>query len=203
MFRVQKSERGNDYRGWAICVDGGIPVVDGEILVGWGVIPRSLHGRIDAMFGAIVTTESDLVFTGARRHSNSTAEMTTMIEALSYFGLYGFLARVEQSCIYDNSLHVVGFCLGMIGARTQIQLAFALRFTMQHVCSHGGNLGDECADHVAAFGAFSLASNRNVATRCQNFDAIACVDGCHNIREILERSQRIRTDVVSLSQHRN
>ena len=47
------SERGNRYHGWAICTDGGTRVVDGETLAGWGVISRSLHGRIDVMFGPV------------------------------------------------------------------------------------------------------------------------------------------------------
>ena len=76
-------ERGNDYRGWAIYTDGGTRVVDGETLAGWGVISRSPHGRIDVMFGPVVTTEAHLAFSGARTHSN-TAEMTAMIEALSF-----------------------------------------------------------------------------------------------------------------------
>ena len=49
-------ERGNDYREWAIYADGGTRVVDGETLAGWGVISRSSHGRIDVMFGPVVTS---------------------------------------------------------------------------------------------------------------------------------------------------
>ena len=76
---------------------------------------------------------------------------------------------------------------------------------MQHVYGHGGNLGNECADHAAALGAFGLTSNHNVITRWNhhNFDAVACFDGCHNFNEILERLQRIRMEVVSLSQVRS
>ena len=72
------------------------------------------------------------------------------------------------------------------------------------VYGHSGNLGNECADHAAALGTFGLTSSHNVATRWihHNFDEFACFDGCHNITEILERLQRIRT-VVSLSQFRS
>ena len=63
----------------------GTRVVDGETLAGWGVIPRSFHGRIDFMFGP-VTTKARLAFSGARTHANNTAEITTMIEALSFLG---------------------------------------------------------------------------------------------------------------------
>ena len=50
-------ERGYDFQGWAIYTDGGTRIVDGETLAGWSVIARSLHGRIDLMFGPVVTTE--------------------------------------------------------------------------------------------------------------------------------------------------
>ena len=80
-----------------------------------------------------------------------------------------------------------------------------LRLTMQHEYGHSGNLGNECADHAAALGTFGLTSNNNIATRWihYNFGAFACFDGCHNITEILKRLQRVRTDVVSLSQVRS
>ena len=84
----------------------GTRVVDGETLAGWGVISRSPHGRIDVMFGP-VTTEAHLAFSSARTHSNNTAEMTAMIEALSFLGPHGPVARDEQSCIYYDSLHAV------------------------------------------------------------------------------------------------
>ena len=74
-------ELGHDYHGWAIHTDGGTRVVDGETFAGWGVISRSRHGRIYVMFGPVVTTEAHLAFSGARTHSNNTAEMTAMIEA--------------------------------------------------------------------------------------------------------------------------
>ena len=169
-------ERGNDYRWWPIYTDGGTRVVYCETLAGWGVISRSPHGRIDVMFGPVVTTEAHLAFSGARTHSNNTAEMTAMIEALFFLGPHGTVTRDEQSCHYYDSMHAAGVCLGTIQARTHVQLALAcqqsviraqhrLRLTMQHVYGHGGNLGNECADHAAALGTFGLTSNHNVITR--------------------------------------
>ena len=70
-----KRERGHDFQGWAIFSDGGTRVVDGETSGGWCVIARSPHGRIDIMFSLVVTTETHLAFSGARAHSNNTAEM--------------------------------------------------------------------------------------------------------------------------------
>ena len=140
-------ERGNDYRGWALYTDGGTHVVDGETLAGWSVISRSPHGRIDVMFGPVVTTEAHPAFSGARTHSNNTAEMTAMIEALYFLGPHGPVTRDEQSRIYYDSMHAAGICLGTIQARTHVQLALAcqrsmifaqrkLRLTMQHVYGH-------------------------------------------------------------------
>ena len=89
----------------------------------------------------------------SRTHSNNTAEMTAIIEALSFFGPHGPVARDEQSCFYYDSPHAAGICLGTIKARTHVQLALAcqrsmifarrkLRLTMQHVYGHSGNLGN-------------------------------------------------------------
>ena len=82
------------------------------------------------MFGPVVTTEAHLAFSGARAHSNNTAEMTGMIEALSFLGPRGPVARDEQSCIYYDSQHAAGVCLGTIQARTHVQLALACRRSM-------------------------------------------------------------------------
>ena len=188
--------------------------MDGETLAGWRVIARCPHGRIDIMFGPVVTTEDHLAFSGARTHSNNTAEMTAMIEALCFLGPHGPVARDEESCIFYDFKHAAGVCQGTIQARTHVQLALArqrcmicaqhrLRLTMQHVYGHNVNLGNECAGHAAALGTFGLTSGHNVATRWirNNFDASVCFDGCNNITEVLERWQRIRTDATSLSQN--
>ena len=79
--------------------DGGTRVVDGETFAGWGVISRSPRGRIFVMFGPVITTEAHLAFSGARIHSNNTAEMTAMFEALSFLGPRGPVTHDEQSRI--------------------------------------------------------------------------------------------------------
>ena len=94
-----------------LITDGGTRVVDGETIAGWGVISRSPHGRIDVMFGPVVTTEAHLAFSGARTHSNNTAEMTAMIEALSFLGPRGPVAPDVESCIYYDSKHAAGVCV--------------------------------------------------------------------------------------------
>ena len=55
---ARSRERGNDSHGWAIFTNGGTRVVDVETLAGWCVISRSPHGRIDVMFGLVVTAEA-------------------------------------------------------------------------------------------------------------------------------------------------
>ena len=175
-------------------------------------IPR---GRIYVMFGPVITTEAHLAFSGAKIHSNNTAEMTAMIEALSFLGPRGPVTHNEQSCIYYDSMHAAGICLGTVQARTHVQLAPAcqqslihaqrrLRLTMQHVCGQSGNWCDECADHAAALGTFGLISNHNVATRwtCHNFKASVCFHDCNNISEMLERLQHIRTNATTSHQDR-
>ena len=121
------------------------------------------------MFGLVVTTEAHLAFSGAGTHSNNTAEVTAMIEALSFLGPHGPAARDVEECILYDSKHAVGVSLGTIQARTHVQLALAcqrsmlcaqhrLRFTVQH--GHTGDLGNECADHAAALGSLGLIPSR-------------------------------------------
>ena len=124
--------------------------------------------------------------------------------------------RDATSCIFYGSKHAGGICLGTIQARTHVQLALAcqqsllkvqhrLRFTMQHVCGHTGNLGNECADHAAALGALGLVSSHNFSTRwaLHSFDSASCIASCSNLGDVLEKVRDIRTDMVSTSQHPN
>ena len=66
------------------------------------------------MFGPVITTEVPLPFAGARVLSNNTAQMSAMVEALSFLGPHGLVARDANLC---------GVCLGTIQARTHVQLA--------------------------------------------------------------------------------
>ena len=66
------------------------------------------------MFGPVITTEAHLAFSGARTHSNNTAEMSAMIEALPFLGPHGPVARDANLCIYYDSKHAAGVCLGTI-----------------------------------------------------------------------------------------
>ena len=190
--RSTTRERGNDFQGWAIYTDGCTRFVNGETLAGWGVIARSAHGRFDIMFGLVITTEAHSAFSGARTHCNNTAEMTTLIEALSFLGPRAPVARDMDSCIYCDSMDAGGVCLGTVQARTHVQLALACqrsmlcaqhrsRLTMQHVYGHTGNLGNECVDHAAALGSLGLISSHHlpvvvVVTVSARFGKIGAVE---------------------------
>ena len=211
--RTTTRERGNDFQGWAIYPNGSTRHVNGETLAGWGVIARSPNGRIIAMFGPVITAEAHLAFSGARTHSNNIAEMSAMIEALSFLGPRGPVARDANSCIHYDSKHAAGVCVighgssphtcpagTCVPAVDAISVQHRLRLTMQHVYCHTGNLGNECADHAAALETFGLVSNHNLATRWvrHNFDTSACFVSCNNIGDVLEN---IRTETTSLLDH--
>ena len=168
--RATARERGNDFQGWAIHTDGGTRSADGKTLAGWSAVARSHHGRIHVMFGPVVTTERpSCVLRCQDRTANNIAEKSAIIEALSFLGPHGLVARDACSCVFYDSKHAAGVCLGTIHARMHVQLGLSWqqlllnvqrrqRFTMQHVHSHAENLGNECADHAAALGAFGLVS---------------------------------------------
>ena len=152
------------------------------------------------MFGLFITTEAHLAFSGARNHSNNTAEMTAMIEALSFLGPQGLVVR-DVDFFQNDSKHAACVSLGTIQASTHVQLATAcqqsviraqhrLRLTMQYVKGHGGNLGNECADHAAALGTFGLTSSHNVVTRWihHNFESVACFWLLAQLEIFLERT---------------
>ena len=212
-LRTTTRERGNDFRGWAIYTDGGTRVVNGETFAGWSIIARSHHGRIDIMFGPVITTEAHLAFSGARTHSNNTAEMSSMIEALSFLGPRGPSACDVESCII-MTLNTLLVC-AWARFRPQHMSNWRLHVSGQCYAPNTGyglprntctdtNLGNECADHAAALGSLGLISSHNVATRWvrHNFDTSAC-RGWNSISEMLERLRRIGTEATSLPQDGN
>ena len=62
------------------------------------------------MFGPIITTEAHPAFSGAKVHSNNTAEMSAMTEALHFLGPRGLVARDVEACIYHDSKHAAFVC---------------------------------------------------------------------------------------------
>ena len=130
------------------------------------------------MFGPVVTTKAHLALSGARTHSNNTAEMTAMIEAFS-FGPRGPVTH-DESHVFFYSMHAAGICLGTIQDRPHVELALAcqqsmirvqhrLRLTMQHVYGHSGNLGIYCSQEIKYL--FSIVQRLIL----ENFDEIMIV----------------------------
>ena len=180
--RSTTRERGNDFRGWAIYTDGGTRVVNGETFAGW----VSLHDlSVEELMSCLVLLSPPRLIL-PRTHSNNTAEMSAMIEALSFLGPRCPIARDVESCIYYDSKHAAGVCLALACQRSMLCAQYRLRLTMQHVYGHTGNLGNECADHATALGSLGLISIHNVATRWVRhiFDTSACCDGCNSISGI-------------------
>ena len=96
---------------------GGTRIVGGETLAGWGAIARSPSGRIDFVFRPVITTEALFPFSQAKTHSNNSAEMTAMMEALLFLGPRGPVARYANSCIYCHSKQCCWFVLGHDSSR--------------------------------------------------------------------------------------
>ena len=55
------------------------------------------------MFGPVFTSEAHLAFYSARTHYNNTAEMTAMIEALSFLGPVAMLPVVRHFILHGAS----------------------------------------------------------------------------------------------------
>ena len=53
------------------------------------------------MFGPVITTEAHLAYAGARIHSNNTAQLSSIVEALSFLEPHGPVARGSHSCIFQ------------------------------------------------------------------------------------------------------
>ena len=128
--RTTTRERGNGFQGLAIFTDGGARFADGEILAGWGAIARSPRGRIHVMFGPVVPTEAHLAHAGTRIQSNNTAEMSAIIEALSFLGPLGPVAWDACSCLSmtPNMLLMFAWAQSML-ART-----YSLAFLAKSYC---------------------------------------------------------------------
>ena len=108
MFAPQHAKEAMTSRDGPPILTGVLAMWMVKLLAGWCVIARSPHGRIVVLFGPVITAEAHLAFSGARTHSNNTAEMTAMIEALSFLGPRGLVARDANSCNYYDSKHAAG-----------------------------------------------------------------------------------------------
>ena len=123
--------------------------------------------------------------------------MTAMMEALSFLGPRGLVARYANSCVYCHSKQCCWCVLGPGSTRHACSaLADAWRpalVTAQHVY-HTRNLGNDCADH-AALATLCSVSNHDLDCNSvfvttffsHDFDASTCFSSCNNIGEVFEK----------------
>ena len=151
------------------------------------------------MFGPVVTTEAHLAFSGAETQPSNTDEMTAMIEALSYLGPHGPVARDEQSCIL---IMILSMLLVFPWARSRLVHTCSWQSLVNGPC-YAPNTGfgspcNTCMDTVAIWVMIVLTtlhlghSDLPPATMLppagfiNNFDTSVCFDGCNNINVSLE-----------------
>ena len=196
-IRTTTRERGNGFQGWAIYTDEGTRLVFGETLAGWRAVARSLSWKDICHVWPGCHARSTSCFRRCQGHSKNTAEMLAIVEALSFLGPHGLVARDACSGVVFGSKHAASVCSGTIHARTHVQIGLScqqlllkvqhkLLFTMQHIYSQAEILGNECADHAVALGIFGLVSNQNLSTRWtrHSFDSAACCATCINLGNI-------------------
>ena len=103
-----------------------VPLMVRPYLAGWGVAARSADGRIFifVMFGSVITTEAHLAHAGTRT-TPTTPLNSSLVEALSFLGPHGLAVRGSHSCIFYDSKHAAGFCLGTVQSRANVTLGLA------------------------------------------------------------------------------
>ena len=80
---------------------------------GWSAVARArLMVRLFIMFVSVITTEAHLAYAGDRHHSNNTAELSSIIEALAFVRPNGLVSRHSQACIFNDSRHAASNVLG-------------------------------------------------------------------------------------------
>ena len=134
------------------------------VIARWGAVARSLHGKIDIMFGPVITTEAHLALACARTHSNNTAEMSAMIEALFFLGPHDPVARDANSCVMTPNMLPVLFWTRVRPAR-MYNLRLLAKATVCHASCEpsyrksGKRMCKPCF-HGALFGVQSYHSAR-------------------------------------------
>ena len=205
--RTTTRKKGDDFKGWAVFTDGGTHASVGETTAGWGAVVCSPDERHFIMFGPVITTEAHLAYAGAGLHTINTAELSGIIEPLSFLWPAGPVTRGPQACIFYDSQNAPNICLGLTQTRTNVhvgltsqqlllQTQLRMRITMQHIYSHRQNLLNECADHAAALSALGFISNQNVFDRWAHpsFDSATLFDACGNL-DVFFFKKKILRDV--------
>ena len=127
-------------------------------MAGWGVAVVSREHLIRVVCGPVVCDTGLLAFLGV---SNNTAELTGLAEAIRWDDF--FIPRVARLRTPFDSKHAARVTLGVAHAKNNIALACTwntlllhleckFHFSANHVFSHAGNAGNECADVAASLG---------------------------------------------------
>ena len=101
--------------------DGKTHVSDGETTARWGVVARSPMKVMNRVWSGRYHSSSPCV-RFARLHTSNTAELSGIIEARSFLGPAGPVARDSQACIVYDSKHAPNMCMGMIQSCTNVPL---------------------------------------------------------------------------------
>ena len=166
------------------------------------------------MFGPDITTKAHVAFASARVHSNNTAEMSALVDVFSFLGPHGPVARDAHSCVFYDSEHAAGFCVGTIHARTRtawtlLPTVIAKKSSTSYIFSCSTSTVTrkilETNVRIMPLGAFGLVSNHNLSTRWvrHSFDSASRFATCHNLGDVLEKLRDIGTEHVSASRHQN
>ena len=212
IVRTTTRDGGNDFQDGTIYTDGSTR------FAGRSAVTRSHHGRMVVLCGPVITTEAHLAFTGARTHSNNTAEMTAMIEGPVLSWPHGPVARDANSCFFHDSNHAAGICLGTVQARTRmynLRLLGSRRCFMSstgyvlpcNMCTVMQEMWEMSVQIMplrwvpsAWFRAITYFSTRWTH---HSFDSVSLFATCNNLGDVLEKLRDIRTELASTSQHQN
>ena len=115
---------------------------------------------------------------------DNTAEITALIEASSFLGIFGLVAWDANSWIYYDSKHAACVCLGTIRAHqcqagtcvSTIDAESPAQVTVYHTARVRpySESWTECAGHATTLGTFGLVLDHNLSPRWvrHNFDSI-------------------------------
>ena len=129
-------------------------------LAGWCVISRSPHGRIDVMFGPVVTTEAHLAFSGARIHSSTCMVIVGIwvTNALIMLLLLGSsLATMSPRAGFDTTLTPLNVSMGATVSVKLLNDFSTFEQTLRHHTRKGFSIGSFhrvhcvlCGPHVCS-----------------------------------------------------
>ena len=193
--RTRTRERGNDFQGGPSALTGVLALL---MVNPWldGVLRHDLPMEEKMSCLVQLSRLKPILYA---IHSNNTAEMSGIIEALSFSRARGPVARDACSCVFYDSQHAAGVCLGTIHARTHVQLGLScqqlllkvqrrLRFTntstvTRRILETNARITPPHWVHLAWCRTLTFPHVGHV----NHFDSVSCFDICHNLGDVLEK----------------